>query len=1241
MPSTERKISSYGLYFKRFARAAAFCLLLAAGLGHPGALFAQTPPNTPIITTPAFDGQVVSPFDVHMETAVFSDPDPGDTHFCSDWEIWTVTPSERVWSATCLTGVEKVHTHFGDGTFEGSRAGQTSLAFSTDHILRVRHRDQTGLYSNWAQRAFTTGDQTQVFPLQLDDVTTAPTPTWKDEGASPIVLSPGSPAPSLRIDSGAGDLLLQFSGFDGATNTITNPGMLGSDVAARVVISGGSSGAVLPASRVGFQDRLGFTRTVYLPPLSVAASGQVYFWVSANGSTYSGNASQTAPDFSTLARGSPVPWEVLQPGFEVEIVATGFQLPVNIAFVPNPGPNPTDPFYYVSELYGKIKVVARNGVVSDYATGLLNFDPGGQFPGSGEQGLGGIAVDAASGDIFCGMLYDSAPPNGPHYPKIVRFHSVDGGRTVSTQTTILAMVGEDMGASHYISNVSFGPDGKLYVHLGDGFTTSTALDLDSFRGKVLRMNLDGSAPSDNPFYNAGDGINARDYVYAYGLRNPFGGTWRAADNSHYEVENGPSVNDRFAKVTPGTSYGWDGSDASMTTNAIYNWVNVSAPVNIAWIQPSTFGGSGFPASKQDHGFVTESGATYATGTNANKRVVEFVVGPGGNYVSGPTPLIHYTGTGQATAVGLAAGPDGLYLTDLYKDLGATTPIDPGANVLRIKYRGAVNFSATPTSGPPPLAVQFTDLSDVPGASAWFWDFGDGTTSTLRNPSHTYAAGVYDVRLSVTGTNGIVVAEKSNYITAGTFSYVPGLTGNYYDNMDFTALALTRVDPTVDFDWGLGSPSPLMGNDQFSVRWTGQVSPLYTETYIFYSNTDDGARLWVNGQLVIDRWVNQALQEDSGFITLTAGQYYDIQYDYFDDTQDAIVHLSWSSPSQPKQIIPVDRLRTVSAGVADFSGSPTNGLAPLSVHFTDLSSVPGPSAWLWNFGDGSTSSTQNPTHLYAAAGTYDVRLDVTGSNGVVTAQKLAYVTVSASTVSYQPGLTGSYYDNLEFTGFKFSRVDSTIDFNWGFGSPDPRIGNDTYSVEWTGQVSPRYTETYRFYAKSDDGNRLWINNQLIIDRWTQQALREDSGSVALTAGQYYNLQMDFFDNIQEGEVHLSWSSPSQLKEIIPRSCLRTNDSVTAVEGPPLVPVSRAELIAARPNPFRLGSVLEFALPARGHATLRIFDVRGAVVATLFDGVAEGQRRYQFPFDASALPAGVYFQQLKAAGVSVSKKMVLLR
>jgi glucose/arabinose dehydrogenase len=84
------------------------------------------------------------------------------------------------------------------------------------------------------------------------------------------------------------------------------------------------------------------------------------------------------------------------------------------------------------------------------------------------------------------------------------------------------------------------------------------------------MNLNGTPATDNPFYNAGDGINSKDYVWAYGLRNPFGGTWRASDGSHYEVENGPSV-DRFAKVVAGRNFGWDNSDASMSNFAIWNW----------------------------------------------------------------------------------------------------------------------------------------------------------------------------------------------------------------------------------------------------------------------------------------------------------------------------------------------------------------------------------------------------------------------------------------------------------------------------------------------------------------------------------------------------------------------------------------------------------------------------------------------------------------------------------------------
>jgi len=430
----------------------------------------------------------------------------------------------------------------------------------------------------------------------------------------------------------------------------------------------------------------------------------------ANGedSAWSERPFRTSPEGPPGVPG-PMPWVTFEPGYTVEIVATGFQLPVNIAFVPTLGPNPTDPFLYVAELYGTIKVVFRDGTLSDYATNLLNFDPTGVFPGSGEQGLAGIAVDPVTGDVFASMLYEDTPSledPKPHYAKVIRLHSTDGGRTAATQTTVLDMFGERFYESHQISNVSIGPDGKLYVHLGDGFDSSAAQDLDSFRGKILRMNLDGTAFAGNPFYDVLDGITARDYVFAYGFRNPFGGAWRAADGSHYEIENGPDV-DRFAKVDAGRNYLWDGSDASMLNFALYNWGlpcppcgPAHAPVNIAFVQPATFAGSGFPFAKMDHAFVTESGPTYAFGPQElGKRIVEFALDPMGTSATGPTTLVEYNGTGRATAVGIAAGPDGLYFTDLYKDEGFD-PIAPGANLLRIRFReGPVAASRQPRRFP--------------------------------------------------------------------------------------------------------------------------------------------------------------------------------------------------------------------------------------------------------------------------------------------------------------------------------------------------------------------------------------------------------------------------------------------------------------------------------------------------------------------------------------------------------------
>lgn len=150
-------------------------------------------------------------------------------------------------------------------------------------------------------------------------------------------------------------------------------------------------------------------------------------------------------------------------------------------------------------------------------------------------------------------------------------------------------------------------------------------------------------------------------------------------------------------------------------------------------------------------------------------------------------------------------------------------------------------------------------------------------------------------------------ESSPSAVAAAQPLLMGLNGDYYDNSDFTALAFSRIDPTVNFDWGSGSPGASMGSDVFSVRWTGTVQPQFSETCTFYTVTDDGVRLWVNGALLINDWNSHAPTENSGSITLAAGLRYAIQMDYFENTGGASARLSWSSPSQPRQVIPENRL----------------------------------------------------------------------------------------------------------------------------------------------------------------------------------------------------------------------------------------------------------------------------------------------------------------------------------------------
>ncbi|KAM3113467.1 PA14 domain-containing protein [Phormidesmis sp. 146-33] len=144
-----------------------------------------------------------------------------------------------------------------------------------------------------------------------------------------------------------------------------------------------------------------------------------------------------------------------------------------------------------------------------------------------------------------------------------------------------------------------------------------------------------------------------------------------------------------------------------------------------------------------------------------------------------------------------------------------------------------------------------------------------------------------------------VAAVSSSSTLGMI----GVSAEYFDDDNFTDSKLVRTDRTIDFDWGSGSPSPQIASDSFSVRWSGQIQPTESATYTFYTQSDDSVRLWVNGQLLIDHWQGHAVAEDRGTIDLSAGQKYALKMEYREAGGNAVAKLLWSSPTQPKQVIP--------------------------------------------------------------------------------------------------------------------------------------------------------------------------------------------------------------------------------------------------------------------------------------------------------------------------------------------------
>lgn len=497
-----------------------------------------------------------------------------------------------------------------------------------------------------------------------------------------------------------------------------------------------------------------------------------------------------------------------------------------------------------------------------------------------------------------------------------------------------------------------GKEGRIYLIDRDNmghFNASSDSQIVQSIPSAMGAAFDTPAYFNNKLYFLGSG----DYLKAFTLSGGLMGTTPSSRS--------------------GTTFGFPGATVSISANGVSNGI-VWALDNSAW-------GSGGPGVLHAYNATNVALELYNSNQAGNRDK--------------PAGAVKFTVPAVANGKVYVGGQ---YALTMFGSGTFLTPpvITPNGGV----FTNSVTVTLSDSS--PGVAIYYTVDSTIPTTNSILYTAPFMVINTGVVKAKAFKAGAIDSQVS------IATFINSQSIGAGI-----GLKGSYYSNHLSTDLftgapSLVRTDAVVNFNWGLGSPDPTVSTDHFTVRWTGDVQPQFSETYTFYTKTDDGVRLRINNQLLIDKWVNQTGVEWSGTIGLTAGQRYAVQMDYYENVTGASAQLSWSSPSTAKQIIPMTQLYPVHdlfPSVSFLTPVDESRFAePATVTFSAQASDPDGTVVRVNYFSGSTllgSATNAPYYLTVpalAAGTYSFSAQSVDDVGLVSPYGLATITVTQATAA---------------------------------------------------------------------------------------------------------------------------------------------------------------------------------------------------------------------------------------------------
>ena len=511
---------------------------------------------------------------------------------------------------------------------------------------------------------------------------------------------------------------------------------------------------------------------------------------------------ETQSSFSTLLNND---WVVdTDPQFQNERMLSGLVEPIDLAELP-------DGRLLIIQKGGEIKITDPQSADPTVSTYLNITD----ISTGGERDLTSIVLDPdfANNNYF--YVYYSNESASRF--RIARFTHNGDSASLNSEFTVWEDNEDYSSNAHYGGGLAFGPDGKLYLTTAEEFDRDQATDLTRAGGKIIRVNKDGTIPTDNPFAD-GPGGNL-DEIWAYGLRNPWRVFFDLPSERLFINEvggNDPATAQEDIHIgEAGANYGWP------LYEGISNDPAVSDPIFTYDHSEDSKGAAAISSGLLYRGnnLPSEYNGVYFFGDYAQQWIRYLAFDANGDVIdadpSTPDVIEAFNFDQDAgRVVSFEEGNDGsIYYLDIYQN-----PNDLGA-LRRISFNGSGNQSpiideanADQTSGPGPLAVNFTSSATDPENDnlTYSWNFGDGTTAvTGQNVSHTFQSnGVYDVFLTVSDGTNEVTRETPIRIQVGSApeATITGpFDGDFFrpgDTINFSGSA-TDADEVLDsssYEW---------------------------------------------------------------------------------------------------------------------------------------------------------------------------------------------------------------------------------------------------------------------------------------------------------------------------------------------------------------------------------------------------------------------------------------------------------